>query len=229
MQLLYSTYSGGDYVFEAYGKQLQGRVWGLGARVNNPSNFLLLQPLRRLVPSQKPLRIQLAERQCKRVGQRCGRSGERQHLVQADSQVARRRDGCLQGWRAADPYVRRHFPIWRSCALRRKRTVANFSNAVVRKYAAFDPTATLGQRAAADYLGDYLGKHQQRCRCDSELEWGGQCYDTADASGKLQFHWVGQRQLHSTPSKAGFTFTPASQAVTINGAIRPGELQPERR
>ena len=32
-QILKSIYTDTDYVLEAYGKQLQGRVWGLGARV----------------------------------------------------------------------------------------------------------------------------------------------------------------------------------------------------
>jgi subtilase family serine protease len=39
-QILYSsTYTGGDYIFEAYGLQQSGREWGVGARVNGPSNF----------------------------------------------------------------------------------------------------------------------------------------------------------------------------------------------
>jgi Domain of unknown function (DUF2341) len=38
-QILQSTFSGTDYVLEAYGKQLQGRVWGLGFRVNSLANF----------------------------------------------------------------------------------------------------------------------------------------------------------------------------------------------
>jgi hypothetical protein len=39
-QILYSTsFTGSDYIFEAYGQQLSGRHWGLGTRVNGPTNF----------------------------------------------------------------------------------------------------------------------------------------------------------------------------------------------
>src|SRR5262249_22572494 len=38
-QILQSAYNGTDYVLEAYGKQVQGRVWGLGFRVNAPGNM----------------------------------------------------------------------------------------------------------------------------------------------------------------------------------------------
>jgi len=38
-QLLQSVFSGTDYVLEAYGKQVQGRVWGLGFRVSDPNDF----------------------------------------------------------------------------------------------------------------------------------------------------------------------------------------------
>jgi hypothetical protein len=39
-EILYSsTFTGGDYIFEAYGQQQSGREWGLGTRVNGPSNL----------------------------------------------------------------------------------------------------------------------------------------------------------------------------------------------
>ena len=39
-ELLYSTsYTGTDYIWEAYGKQISGREWGLGARLNGPTNL----------------------------------------------------------------------------------------------------------------------------------------------------------------------------------------------
>jgi hypothetical protein len=39
-ELLYSkSYTGTDYIWEAYGKQISGREWGLGARLNGPSNL----------------------------------------------------------------------------------------------------------------------------------------------------------------------------------------------
>ena len=39
-ELLYSaSYTGTDYIFEAYGKQISGREWGLGARLNGPTNL----------------------------------------------------------------------------------------------------------------------------------------------------------------------------------------------
>ena len=39
-ELLYSTsYTGTDYIFEASGKLLSGREWGLGARLNGPTNL----------------------------------------------------------------------------------------------------------------------------------------------------------------------------------------------
>src|SRR5215471_6830011 len=39
-ELLYSTsYTGMDYIFEASGKLLSGREWGLGARLNGPTNL----------------------------------------------------------------------------------------------------------------------------------------------------------------------------------------------
>jgi hypothetical protein len=39
-EILYSTsFTGGDYILEAYGLQQSGREWGLGTRVNGPSNF----------------------------------------------------------------------------------------------------------------------------------------------------------------------------------------------
>ena len=40
VQILSSTsYTGGDYVVQAYGKQMSGDVWGLGARVRNSGTF----------------------------------------------------------------------------------------------------------------------------------------------------------------------------------------------
>lgn len=38
-QILYSTYSGTDYVLDAWGKQVSGRVWGLGVRATNGANL----------------------------------------------------------------------------------------------------------------------------------------------------------------------------------------------
>ncbi|HZU08340.1 MAG TPA: DUF2341 domain-containing protein [Pseudacidobacterium sp.] len=38
-QILYSTYSGTDYVADVFGKQTAGRVWGLGVRATNASNL----------------------------------------------------------------------------------------------------------------------------------------------------------------------------------------------
>ena len=39
-ELLYSTsYTVTDYIWEAYGKQISGREWGLGARLNGPTNL----------------------------------------------------------------------------------------------------------------------------------------------------------------------------------------------
>src|SRR5579863_836024 len=39
-EILYSsTFTGSDYIFEAYGLQQSGRHWGIGTRVNGPSNF----------------------------------------------------------------------------------------------------------------------------------------------------------------------------------------------
>jgi hypothetical protein len=38
-QILASSYTGGDYVLQAYGKQVSGRVWGVGVRVNTASNL----------------------------------------------------------------------------------------------------------------------------------------------------------------------------------------------
>jgi len=45
---------------------------------------------------------------------------------------------------------------------------------------------------------------------------------TADASGNYSFTGLANGSYTVTPSKAGFTFTPASQAVTINGANQTG-------
>src|SRR3984893_2161876 len=39
-QMLYSAaYTGTNYILEAYGKQISGRHWGLGARLNGPTNL----------------------------------------------------------------------------------------------------------------------------------------------------------------------------------------------
>ncbi|MBX6359880.1 MAG: DUF2341 domain-containing protein [Acidobacterium ailaaui] len=38
-QILYSTYSGTNYVADVFGKQTAGRVWGLGVRATNGSNL----------------------------------------------------------------------------------------------------------------------------------------------------------------------------------------------
>jgi len=58
--------------------------------------------------------------------------------------------------------------------------------------------------------------------CDSELEWAASATTTADASGNYSFTGLANGSYTVTPSKAGFTFTPASQAVTINGANQTG-------
>ena len=41
---------------------------------------------------------------------------------------------------------------------------------------------------------------------------------TADASGNYTFNAVANGTYTVTPSKAGYTFTPASQTVTVSGA-----------
>src|SRR5258707_2154623 len=41
---------------------------------------------------------------------------------------------------------------------------------------------------------------------------------TADASGVYSFSGIANGSYTVTPSKTGFTFTPPSQAVTVNGA-----------
>jgi hypothetical protein len=38
-QLLKSSYSGADYILEGYGRQIAGRVWGLGLRVTDANNL----------------------------------------------------------------------------------------------------------------------------------------------------------------------------------------------
>jgi len=38
-QMLYSNYSGSDYILEGYGKQISGRTWGFGVRVNDINNM----------------------------------------------------------------------------------------------------------------------------------------------------------------------------------------------
>jgi len=38
-QVLESSYTGTNYVLQAYGKQMSGRVWGVGTRVNTNSNL----------------------------------------------------------------------------------------------------------------------------------------------------------------------------------------------
>ncbi len=50
-QILLSTFSGGDYVLEAYGKQLDGVVWGLGVRGSDWENYYSLNLSENLDPS----------------------------------------------------------------------------------------------------------------------------------------------------------------------------------
>jgi len=45
---------------------------------------------------------------------------------------------------------------------------------------------------------------------------------TADSSGNFSFTGMGNGTYNLTPSKSGYTFTPASQSVTVNGANVPG-------
>jgi hypothetical protein len=38
-EILLSSYTGADYIFEAYGRLIEGRVWGLGTRATNEDNL----------------------------------------------------------------------------------------------------------------------------------------------------------------------------------------------
>src|SRR5438876_1913593 len=54
------------------------------------------------------------------------------------------------------------------------------------------------------------------------LSGGASGTTTADSSGNFAFAGLANGTYTVTPSKSGFTFTPASQPVTVNGANATG-------
>src|SRR6267378_2728692 len=143
-QILFSKYTGTDYVIEAYGKQLQGRNWALGARVNDPNNFYSFNLYDDLNPNPNLWAYSWVNNNAFTLGSAAvgpvnASTWYKLTVKVQASQIDVYKDG-VQQIHTSDAT----FPSGGVALYGENGTVANFSNVMVRKYAAIEPTATLG-------------------------------------------------------------------------------------
>ncbi len=151
-QELVSSYTGSDYVFQAYCKQLGGRVCGLGARVSD-ANDLYSYNLYSDLDSTQNLYVYDWSGWATTLGTAA--------LGPIDLGEWHKLTAKLTGT-AMDVYVDDQLQIqtadaqWGSGAVAlygENGTVANFANVLVRKSAAVDPVATEGPTVAIPLIG----------------------------------------------------------------------------
>jgi hypothetical protein len=151
-QILSSSYTGGDYVLEAYGKQVSGRVWGVGARVNGANNLYSINLYGDLNTTNNlysyswvnnPTSIATNTLGRAAVGQVNANTWYKLTAKVHSSQLDIYKDGTLQ-IQVTDT----QFPTGGIALYGERSTVAEFNNVLVRKYAATDPTTTVDQAAS---------------------------------------------------------------------------------
>jgi Domain of unknown function (DUF2341) len=143
-QILYSNYTGTDYVIEAYGKQLQGRVWGLGARVKDPNNSYSFNLYDDLNTGQNLWAYSWLNSNAITLGSVAVGPVSANTWYKLTAKV---QGSGIDVYKDGVPQIHTSdatFPSGGVALYGETGTVANFSNVLVRKYSAIEPTTTLG-------------------------------------------------------------------------------------
>jgi hypothetical protein len=142
--MLYSKYKASDYVLEAYGKQLSGRVFGIGARVASSTSLYSLN-LYGDLDSTNNLYLyrwsgtSAATLKSAAVGQVNASTWYKLSLKVHGSTIELYKDGALKGQATDSQIASGGVALYGESG-----TVAEFNNVIVRKYAAQEPAATVG-------------------------------------------------------------------------------------
>jgi hypothetical protein len=143
-QILYSNYTGTDYVIEAYGKQLQGRVWGLGARVKDPNNSYSFNLYDDLNTGQNLWAYSWLNSNAITLGSVAVGPVSANTWYKLTAKV---QGSGIDVYKDGVPQIHTSdatFPSGGVALYGETGTVANFSNVLVRKYSAIELTTTLG-------------------------------------------------------------------------------------
>ena len=141
--VLLSLYQGSDYVLEAYGKQLSGRVWGLGVRATDQNNLYSIN-LYEDLDSTYNLYVYnwvngsastLTRTPVERVD---SNTWYKLSVKVHGNSIDVYKDNALRMQTSAFQYGSGAVALYGE-----QNTVAEFDNVLVRKYAAVDPAATL--------------------------------------------------------------------------------------
>ena len=148
-QILSSTaYTGTDYVVQAYGKQMSGDVWGLGARVQNPNTFYSINLYDTYYPSPNlyayswvndPNPAATLQLGSATVGQVNPNTWYQLMTKVHGSAIDVYKDGVLQ-ISTSDSSI----PSGGVALYGEAGSVAEFNDLFVRQYASTEPVATLG-------------------------------------------------------------------------------------
>ena len=142
-QILSSTaYTGTDYVVQAYGKQMSGDVWGLGARVQNPTTFYSINLYDTLYPSPNLYLYSWGggtQLGSATVGQVNPNTWYQLMTKVHGSAIDVYKDGVLQ-ISTSDSSI----PSGGVALYGEAGSVAEFNDLFVRQYASTEPVATLG-------------------------------------------------------------------------------------
>ena len=144
-QILYApTFTGTDYVLEAYGKQVSGRVWGLGARVtdqNNLYSFNLYDDLNstnNLYAYSWLTNSQTGTLGSAAVGQVDPNAWYKLTVKVHGTSIDVYKDNVLQIQTSDSRFSSGTIALYGEA-----QTVARFNNVMVRKYVSTDPTVTV--------------------------------------------------------------------------------------
>ncbi len=142
--VLRSTFSGADYVVDVYGKQLSGRVWGVGVRTSDASNFYSTNLYEDLDGTRNLYMYGWVGGAATTLGNAATGAVNLNTWYKLTVKVHGNsleayRDGNLQISTSAASFASGSIAAYGESG-----TVAEWNNVLVRKYAATEPTVTLG-------------------------------------------------------------------------------------
>jgi hypothetical protein len=143
-QILASSYSGTDYVLQAYGKQVSGRVWGVGTRVNTVSNLYSANLYDDLNSTNNVYLYSWVNNGSTTLGNAAVGTVNAniwyQLMVKAHSNhIDVYKDGVLEVQGTDSNLASGGIALYGE-----NNTVAEFNNVFVRQYASVEPTLTIG-------------------------------------------------------------------------------------
>jgi len=143
-QILASSYSGTDYVLQAYGKQVSGRVWGVGTRVNTVSNLYSANLYDDLNGTNNVYLYRWVNNNATTLGNAAvgtvNANTWYQLMVKAHSNhIDVYKDGVLEVQGTDSNLASGGIALYGET-----NTVAEFNNVFVRQYASVEPTLTIG-------------------------------------------------------------------------------------